>query len=361
MKRPATHRSPNEAALPSTAIIAVAVELSQLCTSAAQLHNAIGNQYYHDHPSDDIPPSSSTLPSEEAVGADVFEQAPATQAMQHYQLASEMLLLAEEYREPTSSACAALFDTTSANTSAEDNDTTIGLNAETSLNFLIDYIADLEKEYNRCVLMTASATFGSMSQGTPLSFTMSTPPNEQAAAVFYNMSLVCVLLGNEDRAVDFLSMVEELCHESSSCSPAPKSCQDGEEIKATPNNSRTQDRRADVELLALSVVSSAKVSSSSSLKTKPGTAMRSTKLKLVDTSTLLQVGKSHAIRSKNFVAEGSADSDPSSSACSVPTVLPSYNKFSVLGGSLNPADADFDGLAGDGADEDCLSQSSEPW
>lgn len=377
MKRAAPHRSPSESAsLLSPIILAVAVELSHLCTNAAQLHNAIGNQHYLCH--HNIPSSTSTLPTEDGPSDAVVEAAHAhpTQAMQHYQLASEMLLLAEEYRDPSSSACAALVDI-NAVTGVENQDdgTTIGQNAEASLNFMLDFIADFEAEHNRCVLMAASTTTASsmsssQQQGTPLSFTLSTSPKEQAAAVFYNMSLVCVLLGNEDRAVDFLAMVEELCLEdSTSASSGQQQGEEGEmqHLPSTPAASPPPctGHCASVELLALSVVSSARASpphtpagshaQCSPPHTPAGSHVQSsTIVEVVDTGTLLQIGKSHAIRSKNF------DSLPSS-VCSVPTVLPSYHKdpFGFAGGGVGSSRTD--GNSGtDAEDDDGLSQASEP-
>ena len=358
MKRPASHRSLYEAALPS-----VAAELASLCTHAAQLHNAIGNQYYHDVP-------SPLMPTEEQDASDAVEEhALATKTMQHYQLASEMLLLAEEYRDPSSSACAGLVDTASQN-------------AETSLNFMMDYVADLEEEYNHSLLMPASSTkpCALSQQGTPLPFTLTTSPNEQAAAVFYNMSLVCVLLGNEDRAVDFLAMVEELCQDSSSSSPATgssamdSSCQVRrvEPEEATPDtatnaNANGNDRRPDLELLALSVVSSANVSSPPDKdkdKDKDNPSQTG-KVRVVDTGTLLQVGRSHAIRSNKSTGAEDGGTDPLlSCSCSVPTVLPSYEKdaFAIAGigkGGKHPVDGSECSYTDD--EDDCLSQASEPY
>ena len=304
--------------------------------------------------------------------------------MQHYQLASEMLLLAEEYRDPSSSACAGLVD--AACTGTEENDTAgiiLGPNAEAALNFMMDYISALEEEYDRSLLMTSPAACSTaelVSKGTPLPFALSTSPNEQAEAVFYNMSLGCVLLGDEDRAVDFLAMVEELCLDSpsssSSSSPATGSSatdssyqvprtQQEEPTPRTYANANANDRRADLELLALSVVSSAKVPPSPD---KDGPAA---KVRVVDTGTLLQVGRSHAIRSnQNPGAEdGGTGTDPLlSSSCSVPTVLPSYEKdaLAMAGaskkGGKHPGDKDSDGSECGCADDedDCLSQSSEP-
>jgi hypothetical protein len=297
--------------------------------------------------------------------------------MQHYQLASEMLLLAEEYRDPSSSACAALVYT-NAVTGIENQDdgTTVGQNAEASLNFMLDYIADFEEEHNRCVLMaasttTASSTSSSQQRGTPLSFTLSTSPKEQAAAVFYNMSLVCVLLGNEDRAVDFLAMVEELCLEdSTSASSGQQQGEEGEmqHLPSTPAASPPPctGHRASIELLALSVVSSARASpprttagshaQSSSPHTTAGSHVQSsTMVEVVDTGTLLQIGKSHAIRSANF-------DNLSSSVCSVPTVLPSYHKdaFGFAGGGGVGSSRTDRNSGTDAEDDDGLSQASEP-
>jgi len=256
----------------------VAVQLSTLCTRAAQLHNAIGNQYYYHAP---LPFLVTTRTNSAHCWQRESDAQTTPAAMQQYRLASEMLLLAEEHRDATCS-----IDQKDAKTS------------------LMDYIADLEVEHQTfkaiCMMKTSAVTHV---EGTPMSFTLSTPPKEQAAAVMHNMSLVFVHLDRESEAVELLSMVEDLYLDSPNAEAA------------TP--SQSPHSRADVQSLTVSLAKA---------------------WLMMDTSALLPAGNSHAIRRPR-------NKKPKDRSRSVPTVLPSHQKR-------------LDDRNGDG---DCnLTHSSEP-
>jgi len=387
MKRSAAHLSSAGAGAPSppgwsATATAVAAELANMCTIAAQLHNALGNQHYmcHNHPELEA-------------------------ALRHYQLASEMLLLAEEYRDPSSAACRGLL--------LDQN------LAETSMAVAMDRIAELEAEHGRSVHLASAMQGPSIdtedkqtTAAAPLGLALAAPPREQAAAVFYNLSLACVRLNpdREDEAAELLAMVEALCLEeedtaSEAKTPAAVAVGTGHAPLLTTKNTpipctaaAEDDETAssgsiDIPPPSKSVVTA---SETASCPTHSSSTLLSTEAvdfedDLKDTGALLHVGKARAIRRRRHSNTDGGDDDKHDSAwpggvpprnrssSSVPTVLPSHlwhgeeDGFGVDvdGKGGGKAAASRDGLEDphgandddddDDDDDDQLSQSSEPW